>query len=102
MRLDVNWLNNVVSTSLLLGVLWGSILAFGGENGATVSSEKLDAFMEKWAEYKSFQGPMDPKDEPLLHAALKKDPKGPWATYLSMKFADIPKAGRSTSRSSSR
>ena len=30
---------------------------------------------------------MDSKDEPLLQAALMKDPKGPWAAYLSMKFA---------------
>ena len=43
--------------------------------------------MKKWAVYKSFEVPIEPKDEPLLQAALKKDPKGPWSHYFSMKFA---------------
>lgn len=47
---------------------------------------QLDSFMEKWGEYQSMQVPMDPQDEPLLQAALKKDPGGPWAHYLLMRF----------------
>ena len=56
-------------------------------NKSTVSSAQLDAFMATWAEYKAFHAPMEPKDEPLLLAALEKDPKGPWASYYSVKFS---------------
>jgi len=56
-------------------------------NKSTVSSAQLDAFMQKWSEYEAFKVPMDPKDEPLLLAALEQDPSGPWAAYISMKSA---------------
>ena len=62
-----------------------------------VSAAQLDTFMKKWSEYKPFQVPMDPKDEPLLKAALKKSPKGPWATYFSMKFAQTTFKARNLS-----
>jgi hypothetical protein len=61
----------------------------------TVASGELDAFMKKWARYEPFKFPMDPKDEPLLVAALKKEPSGPWATYLLMKFAETRFEARS-------
>ncbi len=54
---------------------------------ASVSPEKLERFMQQWKEYQSFEAPMEAEDEPLLQAALEKDPSGPWATYLSYKFA---------------
>ena len=69
----------------------------GDNTEAIVSSAQLDTFMKKWAEYRSFQAPMDPKDEPLLQAALKRDPKGPWATYLSSKFAQTKSEARNLS-----
>ena len=50
---------------------------------ADVPPAQLDAFMQKWKTYKSFEGPAN-TDIPLLLAALKKDPKGTWATYLTM------------------
>ena len=56
-------------------------------NKSTVSGAQLETFMATWSEYKAFHAPMEPKDEPLLLAALEKDPKGPWASYFSMKFA---------------
>jgi hypothetical protein len=68
---------------ILLGLFTGCFTLGGGK----VSSEKLDEFMKTWAKYEAFQVPMDPKDEPLLLAALEKDPSGPWAAYLTMKFA---------------
>ena len=73
--------------SLLLSVGCWPISARGENTETPVSSVQLDTFMKTWAEYKSFRVPTDSKDEPLLQAALKKDPKGPWANYLSMKFA---------------
>jgi len=73
---------------LLLAASFQPIPARSEENKTTVSSKDLSAFMEKWGEYKPFRIPMEPEDEPLLLAALKKDPAGPWATYLFMKFAD--------------
>ncbi len=63
----------------------------------SVSSAQLNTFMKKWSEYKSFQVPMDPKDESLLLAALGEDPKGPWNIYLSMKFAQTQFKGRNLS-----
>jgi hypothetical protein len=52
-----------------------------------VSSDQLAAFMEKWAAYEPFKVPTDPKEEPLILAAMEKDPKGPWAQYIAMKYA---------------
>ena len=54
---------------------------------STVSTAQLETFMATWSEYKAFHAPMEPKDEPLLLAALEKDPKGPWASYFSLKFS---------------
>src|SRR5262249_27866954 len=50
--------------------------------------EELNAFMEKWRNYEALKVPMDPKDEPLILASLKKEPQGPWSHYLAMKFAN--------------
>ncbi len=59
------------------------------------STTQLDAFMKRWATYESFKTPTDPEDEPLLLAALEKDPKGPWAAYVTMKFAGLQYEARS-------
>ncbi len=67
------------------------------DSKTAVSSAQLDTFMKKWSEYRAFQVPMDPKEEPLLQAALKKSPKGPWAAYLSMKFAQTTLKARNLS-----
>ena len=58
-----------------------------GKTNSPSSVTQLDAFMKKWAVYESFRIPVETEDEPLLLAALEKDPKGPWAAYISMKFA---------------
>lgn len=52
-----------------------------------VSPADLNAFMEKWKPYEPFKYPDDPKEEPLLLAALQKDPGDPWVTYLNLKFS---------------
>jgi len=83
--------------SLFLSVNFCLVCAYGQDTKTTVSSAQLDTFMKKWSEYKPFQVPMDPKDEPLLQAALKKDPKGPWAHYFSMKFAETRYKARNLS-----
>ena len=86
-----------VVVSLFLCVNFCLVSGCGQDTKTTVSSTQLDAFMKKWSEYKPFQAPTDPKDEPLLQAALKKDPKGPWAGYFSMKFADTEFKARNLS-----
>lgn len=64
---------------------------------ADVPAAQLDAFMQKWKAYKSFEGPRADADLPLLLAALKKDPKGPWAGYIAMKATLAQsEAGRAT------
>jgi len=68
--------------SLLLAISYLPVSASEENTKTTVSSSQLDIFMKKWVEYKSFQAPMDPKDKPLLQAALKKDSKGPWVTCI--------------------
>ncbi|MHC4516275.1 MAG: hypothetical protein ACYTGW_04255 [Planctomycetota bacterium] len=83
--------------SLLLSVTFWPVSACGKDTKTTVSAAQLDAFMKKWADYKPFQVPTDPKDEALLQAALKKDPKGPWVSYFSMKFAQTRSEARSLS-----
>ena len=83
--------------SLLLSVNCWPVSARGENTKTPVSSAQLDTFMKKWSEHKPFQAPTDPKDEPLLQAALKKDPKGPWAGYFSSKFADTKFKARSLS-----
>ena len=74
-----------------LGLLTGCFALSGGK----ASSAELDAFMKTWAQYEAFQVPMDPKDEPLLLAALEQNPTGPWAAYISMKFAQTTFEARS-------
>lgn len=71
----------------MLLFLISAVSGCGPEAGKTVAPGKLDAFMKKWAVYEAFQGPFDPKYEPLLLAALENDPAGPWAQYLMMKYA---------------
>lgn len=88
---------NPLVVSLLLFVILWPVSVRGKDTKTTVSSAQLDTFMKQWSEYKPFQGPMDPKDEPLLQAALKKDPQGPWASYFSSKFADTKFKARSLS-----
>lgn len=44
--------------------------------------------MKQWGHYEPFKVPMNPEAEALLLAALKRDPTGPWVTYLSMRFAE--------------
>ena len=88
---------NPLVVSLLLFVILWPVSVRGKDTKTTVSSAQLDTFMRKWSEYKPFQVPLDPKDEPLLQAALKKDPKGPWATYFSMKFAQTRSEARNLS-----
>jgi hypothetical protein len=78
----------VLRITILLTVICCPII-WGAENPATnVNSAELDSFMKKWARYESFKVPIDPTDEPLLLAALRKDPGGPWASYLAAKFAE--------------
>jgi hypothetical protein len=69
------------------GLIIAAALSACATNKSPVSSAQLDAFMKQWAKYESFKAPMELKDEPLLLAALKKDPSGPWAGYISLKFA---------------
>jgi hypothetical protein len=72
---------------ILLGLFTGCSAVKGGGNKNPNSTAQLDAFMKQWATYEAFKAPMELKDEPLLLAALKKDPSGPWAAYISLKFA---------------
>ena len=69
------------------GLIIAAALSACATNKSPVSSAQLDAFMKQWAKYESFKAPMDLKDEPLLQAALEQEPKGPWAGYISLKFA---------------
>jgi hypothetical protein len=80
--------------TLLLFASFQGLSARAEEKRSSVSSEELNLFMKKWAKYESFKVPMEPADEPLLLAALKKDPAGPWGSYLTMKFANTVGAGR--------
>jgi len=80
---------------LACGLLIAATLSSCETNKSTVSSAQLDAFMQKWSEYEAFKVPMDLKDEPLLLAALEKDLSGPWAAYISMKFAQTKFEARS-------
>ena len=80
---------------ILLGLFTGCFAVKGGGNKNSVSTAQLDAFMKTWSEYEAFQVPMDPKDEPLLLAALEQNPTGPWRLYLSMKFAQTMFEARS-------
>jgi hypothetical protein len=68
------------------GLIIAAALSACTTNKSPVSAQ-LDTFMKQWAKYESFKAPMDPKDEPLLLAALEQEPKGPWAGYISLKFA---------------
>ncbi len=52
---------------------------------ADVPVAQLDAFMQKWKTYKPSDGPRADADIPFLLAALKKDPRGPWAGYIATK-----------------
>lgn len=52
---------------------------------ADVPAAQLDAFMQKWKSNRPSGGPSADADIPLLLAALKKDPNGPWAVYLTTK-----------------
>lgn len=54
-----------------------------------VAPAKLTAFMEKWKTYEAFKYPQDAADQPLLLAAMAKDPAGPWSTYLFLQFTDL-------------
>ncbi|VGO19901.1 hypothetical protein [Pontiella sulfatireligans] len=72
---------------LASGLLIAVALSACKTNQSPVTTAQLDAFMKRWETYEAFKTPVDPKDEPLLLAALEKDPKGPWATYVIMKFS---------------
>ena len=65
------------------------VFLIGCSSDKPVSPGARDAFMEQWGEYEAFKVPMDPMDEPLLLAALEKDPRGPWVHYIMMKFAQV-------------
>lgn len=75
----IGWL----SCGLVMAVLLNACVT----NRSQISLGQLDAFMEQWSAYEPFKAPMDSKDEPLLLAALEKDPNGPWARYVSLKFS---------------
>lgn len=94
---------NLLKSLLILLVASGSIprAAFGEESkpaaftpNAAISETDLHAFMQKWATSRPFEFPSDAKDEPLLLSALKKDPAGPWASYLGDKFATVRSEAR--------
>lgn len=76
------------------GLIFTSTPHAYGETQPPVSVAQLDAFMKKWATYEPFKVPRDSKDESLLLAALEKDPQGPWAAYVSMKFAQTKSEAR--------
>ena len=69
-------------------IIIATLIAYG-ETKSPVSAAQLDAFMKKWATCESFKAPMNPEDEPLLLAASEKDPSGPWAAYISIKFTQM-------------
>ena len=73
--------------SLALAIL---CLSFAAEDSPALPSPdvppaQLDAFMQKWKTYKASEGPRSDADIPLLLAALKKEPEGPWWQYLTRK-----------------
>lgn len=57
----------------------------------TVKANKLAAFMKQWETYepRSFKFPMEESDRPLLIAALRKDPDGPWASYIAVQASVV-------------
>jgi hypothetical protein len=55
---------------------------------APVDPAKLSAFMEKWKDYRQFQFPQDEADQPLLLAALAKDPTGIWSAYFALQAGE--------------
>jgi hypothetical protein len=64
---------------------------------ADVPAAQLDAFMQKWKTYQASEGPRADADIPLLLAALKKNPKGPWAGYITTKATlEQSSAGRAS------
>jgi hypothetical protein len=81
--------NRVRSLGTLFGIA-SLCIAFSAETPAPapladVPPAQLDAFMQKWQTYKPSEGPRADIDIPFLLAALKKDPKGPWAGYIATK-----------------
>jgi hypothetical protein len=74
--------------SLVALMLAVGLLPAAETNVPSVSPDSLAVFMAKWQGYETFKFPTNKAEQPLLLAALAKDPNGPWYAYLAMQFTD--------------
>ncbi|MEI8290132.1 MAG: hypothetical protein WCH99_11725 [Verrucomicrobiota bacterium] len=77
----------LLALAMVCGLFGSTAAQAADQTAVAVDPAKLATFMEKWKTYESFKFPTAAEDQPLLLAALAKEPAGPWYAYLSMQFA---------------
>jgi hypothetical protein len=75
--------------ALMAGLLGATMVPAADNPVPAVDPAQLAAFMEKWKTYESFNFPTNDAEQPLLLAALAKNPAGPWYAYLAMQSSEV-------------
>jgi hypothetical protein len=73
--------------AVMSGLLSGPVTPAADEAAPSVDGTTLAAFVEKWKTYEPYKVPTEVSDRPLLLAALRMDPAGPWFAYILMQAA---------------
>jgi len=81
-------MKTLLALALMARLCGGALVQAADSPAPAVDPAKLAAFIQKWQSPPPYEYPQALADQPLLLAALAKDPRGPWSGYLDMVASD--------------